>query len=895
MKNLHHGHLGARLIAGLALLTATNALAVDHEATVASSEAASFAVSNADLLQTAFASYNGSDLSDAPGAADTNFLAAQSPNGEASLRDGVWQDINSPAQGRGAAMVQNDEFAEFNLDLTASPGGYTINGIDLYSNWGNGQGRDKIRVNVSFSLVGTPTVFDQILVEAGNPLFEYNPPTLTQGKVSLSGFSVPGVAAIRFDWPATQETSAVGYSEIDVFGVAATDLDPPTLSNSTPANGASNVPTIDDLVFNFNEDIQAGTGTIELRTVSPDALVEAFDVTSSPQLSFGSPSARDLTINPTTSLTTGDEYYLLVPSGAIEDLAGNDFAGFLAPPDATAFTFTTDNTPPALPGAELLLNLLPSADLTIKFDELVALGTGTITIHLASDDSVVQTINIPADATVNGDTISVDIADLAFGTDYYLNVSAGAITDVSGNTFPAVNDNATLAFATVSDVPAILIHHWEFEGDATDSVGTHDGTLNGGAGYAEGRFGDALNTTGGGALMLTASLPATDFTATCWIKPTELTATRHIIGTRSGSTAGAMLRLTGGVPTVTLQSESTVQLAATAPVPAGEWTHLAYTVDSTNGLTLYVNGSPVASDALGTGHTVFNNFSVGRRPDTALENYIGQTDDVRIYAEVLSQSEIETLAGTPGQLVLKISQSGGNLDFEWNSMDGMQYDLLTSTDLATPVSTWSVYDDGVNPPYEDIPSTGIATTLSGVVKVGPVRFFAIREEQLPPLFSEGFEAGLPIDWSTGDNGAGTIWEVGTPAAGPTAAATGTNCAGTNLSGDYTSNADATLTSPAIPIPAGGANLTFQQFIDSETGYDYGTVRILDADDGDAEIIDGSFPVTPIEGNSGWTQQSFPLPAGALGKNIKVQFQFVSDVSNEFTGFFIDDFQVTSTP
>lgn len=28
---------------------------------------------------------------------------------------------------------------------------------------------------------------------------------------------------------------------------------------------------------------------------------------------------------------------------------------------------------------------------------------------------------------------------------------------------------------------AVLIHHWEFNGDATDSVGANDGTLNGGA------------------------------------------------------------------------------------------------------------------------------------------------------------------------------------------------------------------------------------------------------------------------------------------------------------------------------------------------------------------------------------------------------------------------------
>lgn len=179
---------------------------------VTNSEAASFTVSSTDLLQTAFSSFNGSDLDDAPGGNDTAFLAGLSPNGEASLRDGVWQDEGT--QGRAAAMAENDDFAEFFLDLTSSPQGYNIDQIDLYSNWGTGQGRDEIKVTISMSLVGSPTVFDQVVVT--NEV--YNPPTETQGKMSIANIGATGIAAIRFDWPGTQENGAVGYSEIDVLG-----------------------------------------------------------------------------------------------------------------------------------------------------------------------------------------------------------------------------------------------------------------------------------------------------------------------------------------------------------------------------------------------------------------------------------------------------------------------------------------------------------------------------------------------------------------------------------------------------------------------------------------------------------------------------------------------------
>jgi len=79
---------------------------------------------------------------------------------------------------------------------------------------------------------------------------------------------------------------------------------------------------------------------------------------------------------------------------------------------------------------------------------------------------------------------------------------------------------------------------------------------------------------------------------------------------------------------------------------------------------------------------------------------------------------------------LKIAQSNGNLDFEWNSLPGMLYDLVSSVDLSTPVSTWAAYNDGVTI-YEDIPSAGATTTLSGVLKLNPNRFFALIEEVAP--------------------------------------------------------------------------------------------------------------------------------------------------------------------
>lgn len=887
------------LTAGISLFLVAGAAGQDIPVTITNSAEASYTVSSSDLLETAFGSVTASALDNqGSSVADADYLQGLTPSGEESLRDGVWFD--NPGNSRGSAVVENNEFAEYLLDLTASPSGYTINGVDLYSNWGSGGGRDRILVNISCSLIGTPDVFDQILVGPGDdPLFDFNPVGQTQAKMSLSGFSIPGVAAIRFDWPAGQENNAVGYSELDVFGTStAGDIDPPTLSSASPADESLDVATVSNLVFTFNEDIQAGTGLIELRTVTPDAVVESFDVASSAQLLF---EGRNLTIDPTSPLASGVEYQVVIPIGAVDDVSSNSFLGIAAVPDLDAYTFTTDNTPPSLTGDEPLLHLLPTSDLVLQLNEPAGLGTGSFTIHLASDDSIVETISLPAGASVEGDTVVIDIADLDFDTAYYVNLTAGAVTDLSGNPLPAVADSTTIAFTTVAD---LLIHCWDFETNpAVDSVGIHDGELAGGASLAEGLFGQAVTFAAGNAHVAVnrSSLPETDFTFTCWVNRQAGGDTDFVAGTRAGDQLGAYLSFQGGTPVLTLLTEGTaVTLSSTQNVAADSWTHLAYTVDSVNGATIFVNGSAAGNEPTATGHSVFDNFHFGRRADVIGTNpFEGLIDDARVYAEVLTPSKIASLATIPSEeIILEVTTNGDNLDFTWSSLSGIQYDLVSSTDLLTDPSTWSLYNDGTTT-YEDIISAGTTTTLSNVGRVGPTRFFAVIAEEIPPILSADFESGtLPAGWVVADNGSGTTWEVGVPnpTTGPTAAANGVNCIGTNL-GDYVDDADTTLTSPAFVTPSGGATLSFEQFLDTDEetgGSDVGSIRLLDADNADAEIVAGPFPITPLEGfGQGWTMESYELPAEALGKNIKVQFQFVSNSDGtNFGGIYLDDIAVT---
>lgn len=81
-----------------------------------------------------------------------------------------------------------------------------------------------------------------------------------------------------------------------------------------------------------------------------------------------------------------------------------------------------------------------------------------------------------------------------------------------------------------------------------------------------------------------------------------------------------------------------------------------------------------------------------------------------------------------GPIQLSIASSGNTLNFSWNSNSGKQYNLVSSTDLATPVAEWAPYNDGVST-YENLPASPTGTnTLTGVIQLDSQRFFAIVEQ-----------------------------------------------------------------------------------------------------------------------------------------------------------------------
>jgi hypothetical protein len=553
---------------------------------------------------------------------------------------------------------------------------------------------------------------------------------------------------------------------LDTFSLTAfPEATPPQWVTLNPPDDSTGVWTGTNLMITFDEPVQAGSsGAIEIRRSSDSALVESFEVTSSPQLSF--PGGSTVTIDPSTNLIAGVEYHVLIADTAITDLLGNEFEGIS---DPAVWSFTTDGTPPVGSGMGPMVGateVSPLTDLLLNFDEPIQAGTGTLTIHLASDGSVVQTIDVTTGAVVvSGSGVTITPGQLAGSTSYYINLSSGAFTDLSGNAYAGINGNTTWTFTTAAIPEGVLFSH-AFGGDSTDLNGTSPDVTTGSANWIASAEFNQDGTTGDGPGS--ATLAFTPFNGLVY----TLEASYSGLSALPGDIDWFGMGFVNGQSDVS----SAFSRFISTSVVGGPWMMVRGNVSLDTNLSFLGNGQLGGGDN-GLGPGGVNNgvpwslsptenavdlriiLDTTGGPGAWTATWYAKNSTAPSYSEVrptqvlfdpttitavglacsgpgvtATAESFRLYTGLPQEFnppVLKITITGGALDFEWDSLDGMQYDLLSSTDLATPISTWPPYNDGVTV-YENIAASGTGTnTLTGVVKLGPRRFFALAEEPLP--------------------------------------------------------------------------------------------------------------------------------------------------------------------
>jgi WD40 repeat protein/serine/threonine protein kinase len=197
-----------------------------------------------------------------------------------------------------------------------------------------------------------------------------------------------------------------------------------------------------------------------------------------------------------------------------------------------------------------------------------------------------------------------------------------------------------------------MVGWWKFDGDAVDSSGNqHHGSEIGNPEYMAGIRGQALDFDGSSQYVEvphSASLGLTkDFTIAAWIRPDVISGSHGIVTkVKSGLNKQYCLTFRDGELRFDYElSGNNYALSGGTVVTAGNWQHVAVTVDSSLLVNLYINAASVAAEtAPGEVIAQSNPVAIGRWSGTYNDYYFdGLIDDVRIYSYVLSKAEIKEL------------------------------------------------------------------------------------------------------------------------------------------------------------------------------------------------------------------------------------------------------------
>jgi hypothetical protein len=217
---------------------------------------------------------------------------------------------------------------------------------------------------------------------------------------------------------------------------------------------------------------------------------------------------------------------------------------------------------------------------------------------------------------------------------------------------------------TVEPSDANLVAYYEFEGTANDSgINALHGTEQGGPGYADGVFGQAIVLDGVDDYVDCNNNSLFDITGyitvAAWIKLNQGGLDQKIAANQDGTAGGYKMSMFNDdraefeIRTSANTAILNRNVAGGTVLQTDVWYHVAGVYSEGNYIRTYVNGKLdrelVTTEILGssTGALV-----LGREPFGA--NYFnGQMDDLRIYDSALSKEEIAHL-GTDGAVTLHI-------------------------------------------------------------------------------------------------------------------------------------------------------------------------------------------------------------------------------------------------
>jgi len=192
--------------------------------------------------------------------------------------------------------------------------------------------------------------------------------------------------------------------------------------------------------------------------------------------------------------------------------------------------------------------------------------------------------------------------------------------------------------------------YYKLDGDATDTVGTYNGTASN-INWTQGRFGSAAGFNGSSSgVVLDSSLRSiiqsngTSLSLSCWVKTT--TTSRGNIFTNASSTSPfytfSILSEANGTISVFKQIGSgDIGIASSNTYNDNNWHNVVVVFDSTN-MTLFIDKSQVAQISDGNAfNTLASDFKFGVGNNNTYFN--GSIDQVRIFPTALTAANVTDL------------------------------------------------------------------------------------------------------------------------------------------------------------------------------------------------------------------------------------------------------------
>lgn len=261
----------------------------------------------------------------------------------------------------------------------------------------------------------------------------YNPGTIA---VNLTGWSVQYASSTGTSWQVTALAGSIAAKGYYLIQEAAgsggtTDLPTPDATGGIAMSGT-------------NGKVALVANATALSGSCPTAVVD--------EVGYGSANCFEGTAAaPVLTNTTSDQR---TSPGYDTNNNNTDFVTGVPTPKNSVIDLTAPTISSVSP-ANNATAVLTSFTATMNFSENVQAGTGSILLKKVSDGSTVKTIDVTsATVTVTGSAVSFDINSLAFNTNYYFEINAGAFVDANNNPFAGITGATTWNFTTSATPPA---------------------------------------------------------------------------------------------------------------------------------------------------------------------------------------------------------------------------------------------------------------------------------------------------------------------------------------------------------------------------------------------------------------------------------------------------------